>query len=127
MTTTPTGSPSAEGNGEHSPPLCSDCPAKSRLALVSTRPNFSPAPLAPPQTGKPLSPVALVPPEAVRDELRDEADALYDRCRQRQKRGGYSFGWRCYSCHLFIGGKHQTCSHCGYMHGGGNHDAINSR
>lgn len=45
----------------------------------------------------------------------------------REHRGGYNAGWRCWGCRLFVGGPHATCAHCGYRHGGVNHEAYASR
>lgn len=57
----------------------------------------------------------------------DEARRHYERALDRERRGGYNAGYRCFNCKLFVNGAEATCGSCGYRHGGVNHRAQATR
>lgn len=120
-------SPSAAANGRRSPKLPSLSPVNPyRIPAIAPPSSWSASP-PPPLPPLRLSFPAIPSSETVRDELEHLAGALWHRIQQREHRGGYNAGNRCWGCNLFIGGATVTCPHCGQQHGGIYHDAYATR
>jgi hypothetical protein len=64
--------------------------------------------------------------DEVQEELEAEHAALLARVEARERRG-YSSGFRCWGCGLFVGSRTGACPHCGQLHGGQFHDAYPTR
>lgn len=62
-----------------------------------------------------------------RELVEREWRAFDDRRVEREPRGGYNGGWRCFACQHFVSGPEAVCGSCGYRHGGINHVAQATR
>lgn len=115
-------------NGGRLPRLRSTGSGRSLPRTGSRRRSFShgsisPSPLRPIGTGR--------LPHVLEDELADHLENVWRgldaRAARREAPGGYSAGYRCWSCRRFVSGPTVTCGHCGQPHGGTYHEAYAAR